>query len=68
MATEPTVPVILLDWSAHISETLADLQIAASEGDDALVVDISVEALRVGATDADVADAIDSGRQIGAQR
>jgi hypothetical protein len=56
--------MIDLDWSAHIPETLADLQQAACDGDDGLVADISVEARRVGATDSDIAETIRSGHEM----
>ena len=59
--------MIVLDWSAHIPETLADLQQAACDGDDGLVADILLEAQRVGASDSDIADAIVSGRQMAAE-
>ena len=58
--------MIVLDWSAHIPETLADLQQAACDGEDGLVADISLEAQRVGATDSDIEEAIASGRQMAA--
>jgi hypothetical protein len=60
--------MIEIDWSAHIPDTLADLQQAACEGNVKLAVDISAEARRVGATESDIKEAIASGRQMAEPR
>ena len=61
--------IITLDWSAHIPDTLADLQSAVADGDSkTLVADITAEARSIGATEAQITSALASGREMARHR